>query len=203
MTTAPALRPLLTARQERFCVEYCVDLNGTQAAIRAGYSERTAVFQAARLLTNVNIQQRIAKLTKPKLEELEVTSANVLQEAARLAFSDARNVMEWGPWGARVRESSELSEDAARSVSSVKVKRKRLLSGGDEPLEWEIEDMEIKLWPKVPALDLLAKHLRLLPAAGLNVYDQRQQSLTVVAGVDGAMDGLSPDELREFLRRLS
>ncbi len=59
----------LTAKQERFCQEYVIDLNATQAAIRAGYSEKTAKEQGSRLLTNVNLQKRITKLQKERFEK--------------------------------------------------------------------------------------------------------------------------------------
>lgn len=52
----------MTDKQARFCEEYMIDLNATQAAIRAGYSPKTANEQAARLLANVSIQNRIAQL---------------------------------------------------------------------------------------------------------------------------------------------
>jgi len=52
----------LSEKQKRFCEEYTVDFNGLQAAIRAGYSEKTANQQASRLLTKVNIQQYIKGL---------------------------------------------------------------------------------------------------------------------------------------------
>lgn len=51
----------LTPRQQRFVSEYLIDLNATQAAIRAGYSEKTAAEQASRLLTNVKVQETIAE----------------------------------------------------------------------------------------------------------------------------------------------
>ena len=51
----------LTKKQKRFCDEYLIDLNATQAAARAGYSKKTAAQTAARLLTNVNVQECIEK----------------------------------------------------------------------------------------------------------------------------------------------
>lgn len=62
----------LSDKQERFCQEYTKDLNQTQAAIRAGYSPKTANQQASRLLTKVNVQARIAELQKKISEEIEV-----------------------------------------------------------------------------------------------------------------------------------
>lgn len=69
----------LTAKQERFCQEYVIDLNGTQAAIRTGYSEKTANEQSSRLLTNVNIQQRIKELQDNIANKLGITAEWVTQ----------------------------------------------------------------------------------------------------------------------------
>jgi phage terminase small subunit len=63
----------LTDKQEAFCREYVVDFNGTQAAIRAGYSEKTANEQAARLLANVSISNRVKELREEHSEQLEIT----------------------------------------------------------------------------------------------------------------------------------
>ena len=64
----------MTPRQEKFCVEYLIDLNATQAAIRAGYSKRTAEALASRLLRNVNIRSRIKEL-QDKVFEYGMMSA--------------------------------------------------------------------------------------------------------------------------------
>lgn len=69
----------LTPRQERFCLEYVVDMNGTQAAIRAGYSFDAAKEQACRLLTKANIKDYIATLKAQKEKELAVDASWVLR----------------------------------------------------------------------------------------------------------------------------
>jgi phage terminase small subunit len=69
---------ILTAKQERFVEEYLIDLNATQAAIRAGYSERTAKSQGQRLLTNVDIAAAIAATKKNRSQRTEITQDYVL-----------------------------------------------------------------------------------------------------------------------------
>lgn len=69
----------LNAKQEMFCKEYIIDLNATQAAIRAGYSERTARSQGQRLLTNVDILARIKELKDKRADELELDAYWVLK----------------------------------------------------------------------------------------------------------------------------
>lgn len=65
-------------RHERFCQEYVVDYNGTQAAIRAGYKEKSARSQASELLTNPNILSRVRELQHEQVERLAVTQDYVV-----------------------------------------------------------------------------------------------------------------------------
>ena len=70
----------LTPRQARFVAEYLVDLNATQAAIRAQYSAKTAAEQAARLLTNVNVKQAIEEGRAKLMQRVELTQEQVLRD---------------------------------------------------------------------------------------------------------------------------
>jgi hypothetical protein len=78
----------LTPQQELFIQEYLVDFNGTQAAIRAGYSEKTARQQASRLLTNVAIGTAIEAGRKQALELVGLTAERILTEVAAVAFAE-------------------------------------------------------------------------------------------------------------------
>jgi phage terminase small subunit len=69
----------LSAKQEQFCREYLVDLNATQAAIRAGYSPKTAQEQASRLLSNVMVAARISELKQERADKVAVTAQDVLK----------------------------------------------------------------------------------------------------------------------------
>ena len=77
---------MLNDKQKRFAEEYLIDLNATAAAKRAGYSSKTSKEQAARLLTNVNIQNYIQERQKALQDKLHITQERVLQEYARIAF---------------------------------------------------------------------------------------------------------------------
>ena len=74
----------LTAKQEMFCREYLIDLNGTQAAIRAGYAESGAKVEASRLLTNANVIEYIAELKAPREQKLEINAEWVLNQAVKV-----------------------------------------------------------------------------------------------------------------------
>lgn len=82
----------LTDRQARFCEEYLIDLNATQAAIRAGYSEKTANEQGARLLANVSVQEKIAELKAERAKRTEMKQDSVIQELAAVARAEVKGV---------------------------------------------------------------------------------------------------------------
>ena len=80
----------LEDRRWRFCQELLIDDNAAQAAIRAGYSERTAKQQACRLLTNADVRRAVADLRAARAQRLEITADRVLQELAMVAFAASR-----------------------------------------------------------------------------------------------------------------
>jgi len=79
----------LNERQQRFIDEYIIDLNATQAAIRAGYSERTAYSQGQRLLKNVEIKSAIDKRMKEKTDELIMKQDEILVRLSEQARREA------------------------------------------------------------------------------------------------------------------
>lgn len=138
----------LTPKQERFVEEYLVDLNATQAAIRAGYSAKTANRIAQQLLTKLDIQQAVAKAQAKRSARTEITQDRVLKELARIAFLDPRKVFKWGPKGVTLLDSDKLSDDAAATISEVSESITE--SGGS---------IKGKVYDKQKALELLGKHL--------------------------------------------
>lgn len=78
----------LTEKQKRFADEYLTDLNATQAAIRAGYSEKTARSIGQRLLTKVDIQKYIQERLKERQERAEITQEMIVNELCKLGFAE-------------------------------------------------------------------------------------------------------------------
>lgn len=158
----------LTAKQKRFCEEYLIDLNATQAAIRAGYSPKTAEQTASRLLRNVKVQEYMAKRQKELSRSTEITQERVIKELALIAFSnnaDYAHVVEkkmkaevggalvdvldedGKPVMYRTVEpvlTEELTEEQKRALAVIKKGR---------------DGLEVKSCDKVKALELLGKHL--------------------------------------------
>ena len=139
-----SLRP----RQSRFVEEYLVDLNATQAAIRAGYSARAARQRGSLLLRKSAVREAIAQAMGARSERTEISADRVLQEYARLAFSNIADFVDFGPDGVTVRALSEMPRDAARCVAEVS--ESKTGRGGT---------VRVKLHDKKRALDALARHL--------------------------------------------
>ena len=138
----------LSEKRQRFCEEYLIDLNATQAAIRAGYSPKTANEQGARLLANVSIQKVIAKAIAERSKRTGINQDRVIQELARIAFVNPQNVID--SEDASVRE--DATEDDLACIQSVKVKTMDGAKG-------KSVEREVRLNVKMKALELLGKHL--------------------------------------------
>lgn len=83
----------LTPKQERFIQEYLIDLNATQAAIRAGYSSKRAMEIGYQLLQKTTVQEALKKAMDERSKRTEITQDMVLKELAHIAFDDIRNYL--------------------------------------------------------------------------------------------------------------
>lgn len=140
----------LTEKQQRFVEEYLIDLNATQAAIRAGYSEKTAYSQAERLLRNVEVQSAIVEAKSNRSDRTKITQDRVLKELSRIAFGDIRQVMSWDNEAVTLKSSDELSDADAAMVSEVS--QTVTATGGT---------IKLKVHDKMKALELAGRHLGL------------------------------------------
>lgn len=135
----------LTTKQQKFADEYLIDLNATQAAIRAGYSSKTAEQQGSRLLSNAKVRayidERMAELSK----RTGVNQERIIRELARIAFLDPTRLVNMSD--ATIKD--EASEDDTAAIASVKVKE---VSGDIDSIE-----REVRFADKIKALELLGK----------------------------------------------
>jgi phage terminase small subunit len=143
----------LTEMQRKFCDEYLIDLNATQAAIRAGYSPRSASELGKQLLDNPLVAAEVARARAKQSRRTGITADRVLRELARVAFCNPDDVID--PDTAEV--LPDATEDDKRCIAGVKVK---YVPHKDEDGNYtEAIEREIKLCDKLKALDMLAKHL--------------------------------------------
>lgn len=187
----------MTARQQRFCDEYLIDLNATQAAIRAGYSEKRASEQAYQLLQKTTVQDYIRKKKMERIERTEITQDMVLRELALIAFSNAADYAaviekdamaevdgqmiqlfdsEGNPVKYRTVEpvlTEDLTESQKRALSVIKKGR---------------DGFEVKPYDKVRALELIGKHIGMF-----------EEKVAVSGEVNNPMAGLTTEELKKLI----
>lgn len=187
----------LTAKQQRFCDEYLIDLNATQAAIRAGYSEKTAMEQGYQLLQKTSVAEYITERKTDRMERTEITQDMVLKELANIAFSNAAdyaNVIEkqamvevdgnmipvldenGDPVMYRTVEptlTESLTEEQKRALAVIKKGR---------------DGFEVKPYDKVRALELLGKHLGMWT-----------EKVEVTEKADNPFAGLSTEDLKKMI----
>ena len=142
-----AKKAKLTEKQQRFVDEYLIDLNGTQAAIRAGYSVKTAQEQASRLLSNVMVQQAIAKRMAERSKRTGINQDRVVLELAKIAFVKMTDIVD-----DHGRIKGTATDDDLACIESIKYKESDNEFGGSV-------EREVKIGSKLKALELLGKHL--------------------------------------------
>ena len=141
----------LNPRQQRFVEEFLVDLNATRAAIRAGYSERTAQPQGARLLSKVMVQEAVAAGMEKRSQRVEITQDSVLFEMAYSGYSNMQNYIRKDELGnEELIPVSELTPEEAAAI-----------------IEWSRDadgKMKIKLADKHRPLVDIGRHLGMFPS---------------------------------------
>lgn len=146
-----------TGSPEKFAHEYIIDLNGQEAAKRAGYSEKSAHVTASRLLKNAKVQALIAQLTEKKFVKLDISAERILQELARLAFVDIRNLFDAD---GGLKPVAELDEDTARAIAGID-HEKLFEHFGKGQAKHVGTTAKIKLADKTRALQLLGQYQKL------------------------------------------
>lgn len=146
----------LKPRQERFVAEYLIDLNAGAAAVRAGYKPDNARQVGYAMLQQPHIAEAIAQAQAEQLKSVEISAARVLEGLGRVAFSDLAEMVD--PATNSLLPLHQMPARVRAAIASVKLTKKNLTTG-----DGVVDDIvEIKLWPKVQALELLAKHYKLL-----------------------------------------
>lgn len=135
----------LTPRQQRFVDECLVDLNGKQAAIRAGYSPNCAEVTASRLLRNAKVAAAVAEARRERAERTAITQDSVVQGLARIAFSDVRDLFDDDGYPL---PPNRLPDQVRGAVASITIGENH-------------RSMRIRMCDKLRALELLGKHFGL------------------------------------------
>lgn len=139
----------LEDKQEMFCREYLKDLNGTQAAIRAGYSAKTAHSIANENLIKPEIHNYIQELKAKRAEKLEISANKVLEELAKIGFSDLKDFLN-NDYSLKNLDQIDTSKSGA--IQSI---QKEIIQGET----YTNTTVKFKLHDKLSALEKIAKHI--------------------------------------------
>ena len=134
----------LTDKQKKFVQEYLVDLNGTQACIRSGYSEKTARQIATDLLSKVHIQQALDEAQQKIIKKTKITQERVLEEYAKIAFSDLSEYISFENGKATLKNINDIPKNIRAVIAEIKETK---------------DGLTFKLHSKTDALNSIAKHL--------------------------------------------
>lgn len=176
----------LNHRQRRFVEEYVADPNATQAAIRAGYSPRTAYSIGHENLRKPEISSAIEGAREELAERAGVDRDRIVEELRRVGFGDLRDAVEWSGKSLKVRAGADLSPDAARAIREITE-----IVTEDEDGKKSVR-RSVKMHDKLGALRDLAKILGYtsgdVPAGGVGVQ------------YNFNLSGVPTDELRRIDR---
>ena len=145
-------------RYNLFAHEYVKDLNGTRAAVAAGYSPNNAGITASKLLCVSKVQQIIASLVAKKAEKIDLSSDRILKEIGRCAYSNMEDYTRLDERGDLVVDLSKLTREQAAAIQDFTVDTTGGRGDGVRKLVWRTR---IKLADKIRALELLGKYRRL------------------------------------------
>lgn len=155
----------MTEKQKRFCHEYLLDLNATQAAIRAGYSEKNADKIGHELLGKTRVNELIQKLMAERSERTEITQDRVLKELAAIAFADATDFVQvtekplYNSDGEKMLDNSGevimIPDVEITETEKLKPEQKKAIAS----IKQGRNGIEVKLNDKTKALELLGRHL--------------------------------------------
>lgn len=149
----------LRNKQRRFVDEYLIDLNATQAAIRAGYSQRTGRDIGCENLAKPNIAAAIQERMQARSERTEITQDRVLTELAKLGFSDIRKAIKWGTLGAVTNEltAETLIENSVELIDSADVDDDTAVAIAE--ISQTPQGIKLKMHDKRAALVDIGRHL--------------------------------------------
>lgn len=189
------MKKTLSAKQQRFVEEYLLDANATQAAKRAGYSEKTAHRIGAENMQKPAIVKAIEAANEKRSERTQVTADDVVRELARLGFSDVRRL--FTPGGA-LRRIHDLDDDTAAAISSIEVVTKELPRREGEEVEVEYVH-KIKMADKIRPLEMIGKHM----GKRLGQWTEKLEHTGRDGGpIESVRADISPEEASKLYREM-
>jgi phage terminase small subunit len=170
----------ITPKQRLFVQEYLIDLNATQAAIRAGYAPDSAHVQGPRLIGNDRVQLAIKEAQQAREKRTGITADRVVEQIAKIAFVDLRDIVTWKDGKIRVRPSDEIDGTVLAEISET------ISEGGAISKKVKIND-------RMRALDMLAKHTGLLDSHRRKLEESKEKRAAEKHALDMAKANVDQD----------
>lgn len=173
--------PPLKPKYALFVQYYLIDRNATQAAIKAGFSKKTAHVQGGRLLRNAAIAAAISKKTEKVMEKLDISRERIQLELCRMGLANMQDYMRVGPSGAPVTDFSDLTRDQAAALQEITVEE--FTDGRSD--KRKVRRVKFKLADKTNALLALGKDL--------GMFRERHEHNHTVTLVGDLLDEIDQD----------
>jgi phage terminase small subunit len=169
----------INQKQDMFCREYLIDLNGAQAAIRAGYSEKGANSKGSQLLAIVSIQNHISILMEQRVEQISIDAKYVLR---RLVEIDQLDVIDILDSGGSIKPTNEWPAAWRTSIDSIEVIERSSVTEQSQVPEVLIKKIR---WPnRLKNLELLGKHTE------IQAFSEKANNPGI--GIEALLDSILP-----------
>jgi len=180
---------MLTPKQEQFCQEYLIDLNGTRAAVRAGYSARSATYTAADLFALPHVKERIDELMQTRAKRTEISQDFVINKLYDIVNEDIKNYVSFKPRKVKVTDRKTGKETEIETGAEITVRDSDTVDTHNiaEISVSKYGNFKLKLSNRESALLLLAKHLGMFTDKV-----QHQHSLVPFTGTVPVIDIMQP-----------
>jgi phage terminase small subunit len=149
--------PLPEGKREAFVQQYLIDLNGSAAAIRAGYAPSGAKTQAHRLLTDDNLQARVRWLKSQRSERLGISADSVVAELAKIGFASMRRFISIDRDGQPSINLANTPDDDLDALSEVSTET--VMEGPPDGKQYKVRKTRVRMHSKLDALRHLAEHV--------------------------------------------
>ena len=168
----------LNPKQQRFVEEYLIDLNATQAAIRAGYSKKTAHVTGHENLSKPKIAEALQERMAARADRTEITQDRVLVELAKIGFSDPRRILSAS---GGIHDTQDWADETAGALSSLEVVSRPYGAPDEDGRRVPELVHKIKFWDKLAALEKMGKHLGMFDGAGSGDEDAPGLNISIKA----------------------
>lgn len=166
----------LNEKQKIFCMEYIKDLNATQAAIRAGYSEKAAGEHASRLLRDVRVSGYVDSLKRARSEECRIDAKWLLKRLAMIADFNINKFLTVGSNGLAYYDFSNATDDDWYCISEYTSDQ---INKGSAQEPVEVDRVRLKTMDRMKALEMIGKHIDVKAFDGAADVDEDAQRVNV------------------------